>query len=240
MQLLLILISIFAFSGCQEKLEEGCTEANCAVSEAAQSVNITFTSSHTIELGEYSYFSPDSYATYDNSFTCSIPQSLIDAGFAMTPTCDIYGVPLKTIAGPFLITILDHETAEDKSVWVDINVTGGFGCNGYGNEITIADFPTTGSPDFSFCADSGAYIRDSAIALGISLPGNGCLGTCTSSLAVLETGLLDQSEETILTAGQLAANYVIFDVAYPLSDLTLNLSPDLQAFCLLSLVPCVP
>lgn len=158
----------------------------------------------------------------------------------MTPTCDIYGAPLKTLNGYFLIKILDHGTSQDKSVWLEMNVAGGSGCNGYGNEITIEDYPVVGSDTFSFCGESNVFISESASALGISLPGNGCVGTCTASLAVLETGTLDQSAQTELTAAQIAADYVLFDAAYPTSDLTLNLSPPLQAFCLLSLVPCPP
>jgi predicted secreted protein len=240
MRMYLILLSLLALMGCQDKFEEGCAEANCTVTESKQAVDITYTSTHTVSLGEYSVLSPDSYETNGNDFTCSIPQTLIDAGFVITPTCVIYGVPLKTLSGTFIITILDFETSQDKSVLIEINVTGGSGCNGYGNEVTIVDFPVAGSPSFSFCVESDQHISTVAGSLGITLPGNGCLGACTASLAVLESGSLDQSEVTALTPAQVAADYVLFDVGYALTDISLNLSPPLQAFCLLSSPACPP
>jgi hypothetical protein len=74
-------------------------------------------------------------------------------------------VPLKTLSGTFIITILDFETSQDKSVLIEINVTGGSGCNGYGNEVTIVDFPFAGSPSFSFCVESDQHIPQSLVAL---------------------------------------------------------------------------
>ncbi len=222
--LCLILFSLVSLYGCQEKLDVGCGDS-CTVTSGSQSVDITYSSINNVGLADYASFSPAKFVTHDNNFTCSIPKELIDAGFSISSECEIYGVPLRTLSGNFIVTILDFETAQDKSVLIAINVIGGSGCFGSGWEVTIADYPADGSADFSFCVEDDEYIATKADELGISLPGNGCQGACTASLSLLESGTLDQSEQTFLDLIQQGNGYVLYDVAYPTSNLTLNLSP---------------
>jgi hypothetical protein len=223
--LCLILFSLVSLYGCQEKLDVGCGDS-CTVTSGSESVDITYYSTNAIALADSAYFEPASFVTHNNNFTCSIPQTLIDAGFSISSECIIYGTPLKTLSGNFIVTILDFETAQDKSVLIAINVfDGGTGCGTSGWQVTIADYPAVGSPDFSFCVEGYEHIASKADQLGISLPGNGCQGTCTASLSLLESGTLDQSEQTFLNLIQQGNGYVLYDVAYPTSDLTLNLSP---------------
>jgi len=224
--LLLIFLSLFTLYGCDEnKRVNRCIDNICPSIEDGKTVEINYTNAHTISLGQFANFRPDLFERYDNQIICTLPQELINAGFTISSDCDINGVPLKTLSGTYSITVKDYETSKEQSVFVDITVTGGLGCNVSGYEITIVDYPEVGSPTFSFCSASDQFINYAAKDVGILLPGNGCYGMCPVSLATLVSGSVDQSQQSYLDNAQIMSGYVLYDVAFPLSDLTLNLTP---------------
>ena len=66
------------------------------------------------------------------------------------------------------------------------------------------------------------YILDMADEIGIRLP-SGCLqGECSSCLAKIVSGKVDQSEQKFLKPTEIEAGYAVTCVAYPRSDCTLE------------------
>ena len=66
------------------------------------------------------------------------------------------------------------------------------------------------------------YILDMADEIGIRLP-SGCLqGECSSCLAKIVSGKVDQSEQKFLKPAEIEAGYAVTCVAYPRSDCTLE------------------
>lgn len=66
------------------------------------------------------------------------------------------------------------------------------------------------------------YILDIAEEAGIRLPAACREGTCSSCIAKLVSGKVDQSEQTFLQPSEIAAGYTVTCVAYPLSDCILE------------------
>jgi ferredoxin len=66
------------------------------------------------------------------------------------------------------------------------------------------------------------YILDMAEEAGIRLP-TGCKeGTCSSCLAKIISGEVNQSEQKFLKPSEMAAGYTVTCVAYPMSDCVLE------------------
>jgi len=66
------------------------------------------------------------------------------------------------------------------------------------------------------------YILDMAEEAGVRLPAGCREGTCSSCIAKLVTGEVNQSEQKFLQPSEIAAGYTVTCVAYPLSDCTLE------------------
>lgn len=66
------------------------------------------------------------------------------------------------------------------------------------------------------------YILDMAEEAGIRLPAGCREGTCSSCIAKIISGEVDQSEQKFLQPSEIAAGYRVTCVAYPLSDCTLE------------------
>ncbi|HAG84824.1 MAG TPA: ferredoxin [Cyanobacteria bacterium UBA12227] len=66
------------------------------------------------------------------------------------------------------------------------------------------------------------YILDSAEEAGIRLPAACREGTCSSCIAKIVNGEVDQSEQKFLQLSEIAAGYTVTCVAYPQSDCTLE------------------
>jgi ferredoxin len=66
------------------------------------------------------------------------------------------------------------------------------------------------------------YILDMAEETGIKLPAGCREGTCSSCVAKIVSGEVDQSEQKFLQPSEIEAGYTVTCVAYPLSDCTLE------------------
>lgn len=65
------------------------------------------------------------------------------------------------------------------------------------------------------------YILDMADAAGVRLPSGCRQGNCSSCIAQIVTGEVDQSEQKFLSPSEIAKSYIVTCVAYALSDCTL-------------------
>lgn len=76
--------------------------------------------------------------------------------------------------------------------------------------------------DCTISVPDDQYILDMAEEADIRLPAGCREGTCSSCIAKIISGEVDQSEQTFLQPSEIAAGYTVTCVAYPLSDCTLE------------------
>lgn len=76
--------------------------------------------------------------------------------------------------------------------------------------------------DYIISVPDDQYILDVAEEAGIRLPASCREGSCSSCIAKLVRGEVNQNEQKFLQPSEIAAGYTVTCVAYPLSDCTLE------------------
>ena len=83
---------------------------------------------------------------------------------------------------------------------------------------------------FDFDCAEDAYILEAADRNNVDLPFSCRAGACSSCVAKIRQGSLDQSDQSFLDDAQLKANFALLCVRFPASDLVIEAGVEEQIY----------
>ena len=91
-------------------------------------------------------------------------------------------------------------------------------------QITLKKSQETEGEDVTITCDSDEYILDAAENVEeVDLPYSCRSGACSSCVGRIESGTVDQSEQTFLDDDQIASGYALLCVARPTSNCVIHI-----------------